>query len=897
MPNAWPTTSFGRGLWRAALLTSTALLALHVAQPRAGAQGIVPAASSASVAFRIPPQPLSSAIVAFSRAAGVSVGFGGAVPSNLRTQGVSGTLPVRAALAQLLAGTGLTYRFTTASTVVLQRGAADGGAMNVQGAIMLDQVNVSGGRNAPQDQPYRTPGSGAYISSEQIERFPGTTPGDILKNAPGVLSGENRNGGAIDVNIRGMQGMGRVPVTIDGSINATTVYQGYQGVGNRTYIDPDLIGGISIEKGPSTTPGGGIGGLVSMRTLTADDILRPGQVVGARAKGSLGTNTTDVPMYLTRGGYNFPAGHNQPGVNTRPEGMDRPSFLTPTNRSGSLALAAKTETVELVGAVASRAAGNYYAGTNGPSAGTTGNVGPVKVCNAVSCSMRNPYYNNSGLTVYRAGEEVLNTSAKSSSLLFKGKAKFGDGQSLELGYIGFRSENGDQRASGLTDSTTAPGQQYPATADTDTFTARYHWKPAGSDLIDFKANAWTSALKVRQQTLETTFSLAKVGRPPLTVAPTYVGSDSRSSGGDVTNTARFDVPVGRAVLDFGASYLHEDTRPTDLTKMLESFKPRDGSRQEAGGFSKLSWSPVEWLTVDGSLRYQSFWSEDRGAPLVVAGFPRASQERSGGGFSPGAGITVEPIKGIQLFGKYAEGLRLPSLMETSGAFLLLVSPDLKPERAHTWEFGGNVLRDGVVMQGDQVRFKAAYFNNRVEDFLSRKYVSLGLGLGLLNISNIAQANFAGFEMQSEYRIGGFTVGVMGTYYTTVQFCRTTATCSDRTLAADYANNYVPPQYTGSVTVSQKLFDDALTIGGRASYVGPRPGGAEEAPIGAQSLITPIIWQPYTLVDLFASYQVNDYVKFDFNIENLTDRYYVDPLSLALIPSPGRTFRGSLTIKY
>lgn len=98
-------------------------------------------------------------------------------------------------------------------------------------------------------------------------------------------------------------------------------------------------------------------------------------------------------------------------------------------------------------------------------------------------------------------------------------------------------------------------------------------------------------------------------------------------------------------------------------------------------------------------------------------------------------------------------------------------------------------------------------------------------------------------------------------------------------------------------MSQKLFDDALTIGGRASYVGPRPGGAEEAPIGAQSLITPIIWQPYTLVDLFASYQVNDYVKFDFNIENLTDRYYVDPLSLALIPSPGRTFRGSLTIKY
>lgn len=828
---------------------------------------------------------------------GLDVIGDGGIDRAVHSPGVSGKMSVKRAMARLLKGTGHVYRFSNASTILIQRPA---GAQTldgpVDGATQLDPVEVSGSGSRT-DRPYQTPGSNSYISAEQIARYPGSSAGDIFKNTPGVLSGENRNGGAIDVNIRGMQGMGRVPVAIDGSINATTVYQGYQGVGNRSYIDPDLIGGIDIEKGPGVAPGSGIGGLVSMRTINADDILRAGQTWGFQLKGGLGTNTTDVPPYLTRGGFNFPAGHNRPGVDTRPEGLDRPGLLDPTSKIGSLAAAAKTDTFEFVAAIASRNAGNYYAGSHGPSAGTTGNIGPVRVCNSISCSMQNPYYTNPGLTIFRAGEEVLNTSYDTTSYLLKGKLALDNEQTLELGYIGFRSENGDVRASGLTDAVIAPAQQYLSKADTDTFTTRYHYKPAESDWIDLKVNAWTGSLKVRQQTLATTYSLKLLGLPPLTVAPTYVGSDSRTSGGDVTNTSRFDLPIGRATASYGASYLYEETAPTDLTKRLETFKPRDGVRQEGSLFSKLSWLPVEWLTLDGSLRYQAFRSKDRGDQLVMAGWPTGSAIRSGDGLSPGAGVMVEPVKGIQIFGKYTEGLRLPSLMETSSAFLLLVSPDIKPERAHTWEFGGNVLRDGAFDPTDHVRLKVAYFNNVVDDYLSRQYVPVSPGLGLLNIQNIAQARFAGIEMQSEYKIRSFSIGLSGTYYTDIKFCRTLNTCSGDTLASDYANNYVPPQYSASLTMSQKFFDDALTVGGRLSYIGPRPGGAESPSYGAQALIAPIYWKPYALVDLFATYKVNDALAFNFNVENLTDRYYVDPLSLALMPSPGRTFRSSLTLKY
>ncbi len=100
----------------------------------------------------------------------------------------------------------------------------------------------------------------------------------MFKGTTGVLVAENRNSGGLNINIRGMQGQGRVPVLVDGARQETTVYRGYAGVTSRSYVDPDLIGGVEIDKGPTmgASGTGAIGGLVSMHTLNADDIAKPG---------------------------------------------------------------------------------------------------------------------------------------------------------------------------------------------------------------------------------------------------------------------------------------------------------------------------------------------------------------------------------------------------------------------------------------------------------------------------------------------------------------------------------------------------------------------------------------------------------------------------------------------
>ena len=250
-----------------ALMMSTALIAVSTSEFPAFAQS----RSAAPASFNIQPQPMSQALVAFSSATGIQLFFNADLVRGVNSPGVQGSFNRTEALIRLLAGSGLTYRFTNATTVAISGpspGTSPGANSTTtgDGAIRLDPIEVSGGRTAPADAPFQTPGSVNYISGETIERFRGKTAGDMFQGTPGVISGMNRNGAAIDVNIRGLQGMNRVATSVDGSEQSTSSYRGYSGVDNRTYVDPDLIGGITITKGPKDGSAGAIGGTVAIET-------------------------------------------------------------------------------------------------------------------------------------------------------------------------------------------------------------------------------------------------------------------------------------------------------------------------------------------------------------------------------------------------------------------------------------------------------------------------------------------------------------------------------------------------------------------------------------------------------------------------------------------------------
>lgn len=351
--------SISRHSTRAALLASAALfvaVGLGIAGPT-----YAQTATAQAIPLNIRSQDLGSALTVFADRAGLRLLFPSRLAAGRSSPALSGSFTREQALSQLLAGTGLSYAFTDANTVTItDRAAARDGAVAADGTLVLDTIEVRGGGGNPADLPYETAAPTNHISGENIERFRGSSPADMFRGTPGVMSGEARNGaGSIDVNIRGLQGMGRVATTIDGAENTVQIYQGYQGISNRTFVDPDFIAGVEITKGADAGSWGNAGS-VAMRTLSADDIVKPGDAWGVRVKGGIGGNTSD-PVAGNKAGYLFtnPLGWSDPttgygSATPSSTGMDRPSFLSPTSGSGSIVGAYKGESFDLLAGYARR---------------------------------------------------------------------------------------------------------------------------------------------------------------------------------------------------------------------------------------------------------------------------------------------------------------------------------------------------------------------------------------------------------------------------------------------------------------------------------------------------------------------------------------------------------------
>lgn len=915
---------------RAALWATTALAVAcasspAVAQTADESQAVRNFAQSDQLrSFSIPRQPLAAALSLFSRQSGLQVSQAAGAAGDVTANAVNGSYTPEQALAELLRGTGIDYRIGANRSVLIGPVSlpAEDAGIDADGSTVLPTIVISGsnrwGRLGDADQNYQTAGSVNHISERNIQRFRGSSAGDFLKGTPGVMTGDNRNSGAIDINVRGMQGFGRVPVVIDGAQQQNTVYRGYSGVASRNYVDPDMIGGVTIEKGPSAGVYGvgATGGVAIMRTITADDIISEGKNWGVRVRGGFSTNTSSPPAAGTTGGiYGFESQsyrtacsyrctvqtlpNPEPSVATygAPTGMDRPGGLLPTGGNGSVAYAHRWDNFEIVGAYARRKMGNYHAGTRGDVPDIEKSVNRYYLSG--DRWVENTVYSLGGLNRYRAGEEVLNTSQDNTSYLAKGKLKLDGGHELELGYMRYESEFGE-----LMPSIILRGDgvvQAPlSNVSVDTYTARYKWDPEENDLINLKANLWHTYTDTQILTPYEFFD--------IDMSQGYWDIAKRT-GVDISNTSVFDTRWGGLTLDYGGSYTYETLAPPDgynleAAGVLDALQARDGWRKEASAFVASEWKPFDWLKFNTSLRYTWTHSYDNNPTLVYALGEYLNNEEKNSGFAPIAAVTIEPVRGYQIYARYAEAIRSPGIFESTSGWSVGSNPTLalKPEHSKNWEFGANVLLDDVLTDGDSLRFKAAYFNNRTDDYLTRvNYIAEeDETVGTTAIRNIKYAKWKGVELSAVYDAGWIFAEASGTYYTSMEFCTNDQSwivenCRPGGVTNGYVQMHVTPKVSGSFMLGGRFFEEKLELGGRVSYVGERPVSTSNAESGGYTAI--VEWSPYTLVDLFGSWKFNENASLDFTVDNVTDVYYMDALTLGLMASPGRTFRANLTIKF
>lgn len=492
------------------------------------------------------------------------------------------------------------------------------------------------------------------------------------------------------------------------------------------------------------------------------------------------------------------------------------------------------------------------------------------------------YKDGNGDRVAGSGFEVLNGMLKST-------IRPTENSELKLGWIG------------ATDTWTESGNTYDMETKQNTFTGRYNIKDDNESWLDLHINAAYNRTKLKQTYL-TDVDLFDVndGTPYTAYAGSETNYDLKTPSIDIWNTSRFDTGPVAHELTYGGDWLQDDVVTTSPSGGQDAYTP-SGKRRVSGVYiqEKLTW---EWLEVVGALRYDSYKLESD------------SDETSGNRLSPRITVGVTPfqdseaLSGLQFYGTYAEGYRSPSVTETlitgmhpqGVAFPFLPNPYLKPETAHTVEFGINYSRDGIFQPDDRLRLKAAYYNNDIDDYIGLNE-AIDAGAPAVGVTcpvmywlppvwedggyytyscaqyqNYASAKIRGFELEGVYDahwgFAGLSVSIIDGY------------------TVDYDGNKEDLDTIPSSQVTGQLgfrfLDDKLIVGGEVQYNGA-PAGNSRA-------------KDYTLVNLFAAYQATDNLKFSARVDNLFDVAYMNPLNASTnnpLYEPGISFKMAASMRF
>lgn len=687
-----------------------------------------------------------------------------------------------------------------------QARAQPAGAPQPASEISLDTVSVTATKTA--GAAIDALSGTSVVTHDQIQRLQPSRLSTILRDVPGVTTQESQTNPAQAINIRGLQDFGRVNVLIDGA------RQDFQTSGHNAngvfYLDPELVGGVDITRGPTATiyGSGAIGGVVAFRTRAIDDILAPDEKAGFVQKQGFGTN-----------GQTF--------LNTS-------------------ALGARIGT-------AADVFGQFTYRTN------------------------DPYRDGFGTLVRDTGNELTSGLAKLS-------VRPADGHEIRGTALLQRFDFANAGSSGA-------GARFANAVQADTYSLGYRFARPDVPLLDLSLNGYATttrnALVFLSDSPRGTYGrLGTKAGDRLTYA-------IETSGFDAHDTARFDTGALAHAVTVGGDVVENRVRTTDGAGGFGAAFTPSGRRELAGAFVQDEMRYAPWLRVIGALRYDTY-SLDGG-----------TYHSGGDRISPKITLGIAPVTGLEFYGTYAEGYRAPSITETLvqgihpfPAFTILPNPALRPEVAHTVEGGINLRYDAVLVPGDAVRGKLAVFDNAVDNFIDMKgvgptyYVPAIPGIPAsicaarpgrfpcvipvqsYQYRNLARADLSGVELEGTYDWGrGF-----------VTLAATHTDGRDRTTRETLLS--VPPDRI-STTLGLRFLGDHLELGTRLSLVDARTG----LPRASKSRET----KAYGLVDVFASYDLNDRVKAEFIVQNAFDkryRQYLDALA-----SPGLVAKAALSLKF
>lgn len=483
----------------------------------------------------------------------------------------------------------------------------------------MDQIVVSATRG--EKKAIDVSGSATFIGREEILQDQPVNLGDILDFIPGV----DISGGGSHSKQPALRGLpeSQTIIKVDG---ARQNYVQKAGDPQSTIlVDPEILKQVEVIRGPSSTMhgGGGIGGVISLKTMDAADLLKPGQKAGAKIKAGIRTGDSMK------------------------------------NYSGTAF--GRYKDFDIIANTTYKKYGDYKSSDPDSENETTKMEG-----------------------------QSLNHMVKMAYLP-------SDDRRFQVNYQNY-SHDYDYPKS----KTTYESEQ-------NRFIAKFD-SASGSKWLNLSATALYSKRDEDQKRPNYFFGGEIKNKLEFT-----------STGLDVQNTMNFDTGGMKHVLVAGFDYYKDEYQPKTTDKMMSYTNP-PGEGEDFGGFIQDEISITKKLKLTPGLRYTYY---------KRSGDDSKAEDGEESRFSPKAVLDWTPFNWLGFYLGYSEAFRPPQISEMYTELdtmygpmhvVILANPDLKPETAKNWEFGTRLSFNGLLSSNDALRFKASFFNEKIEDLITLKTI-------------------------------------------------------------------------------------------------------------------------------------------------------------------------------
>jgi TonB-dependent heme/hemoglobin receptor len=715
-----------------------------------------------------------------------------------------------------------------------------------QETINLDEINVVGGnqekgfQGAP-DWIYEVPASVGVITRQQIEQRTPRNTGDLFRDMSGVWTSVDRQNPGMTVNIRGLQEQGRVNVMIDGA------RQNFQQAGHDAvsfvYADPELIGSAVVEKGPTSTVGGAgvIGGVVSLRTLEADDILLPGKDTGIRSRIITGTNQ-----------YRYTTSH---------------------------AFATRGDTYEIVGALSRKETGAYKPGQNG-SLEFTGPGQPVTFTDQDNWS------GLAKLTLRPTPDQTIKFSYIALDNAFStGDGQFTDTnklftQTATLDYVWKTDSQWFDLNAKLWWSSTDNHQFRPPRTSYGYFDLQYGLTTVGGSVAN------TSRFDIPL------FNVTWTNGVEYFKDMTKTGAITDQT--DPSDTEWFSGPTPAGSRDIASAFTELKLKHGDWLELIAGGRYDLYSLQGSGNFINACGPGAVECTQPFSVDR----SEGRFSPKFTAAITPVKGVQFYGTYAQGfrPPQIMETLQYGRHIGDGAIFAPNPNLLpETSTTLeagvnlkfdnVFLDGDGFRAKAAIFQTTIDNYITTGVG------RYPQA---GTLGDLVQTAFVHVNL--------EGPTTTMKGIELEASYDAGNAYIGMSYTHLKAdfdgvynPFFAGPPDGTNYLPLLPEWEREIffisVPPKHKFTLDGGFRFWDRKLTVGGRMTAVAPT------VPVATEQLLPTYTLDSYQIYDLYMSFVLSQNITGRINVDNLFDKAYVDAMGVPTYPAPGRTITFLLQAKF